>query len=129
MKTSYFSKSKKHPNAVSIAWRAPVGFKGREYKALAPKYWLLKKYKEDGDKDFYTAVYKEDILRRLNPEQVYKDLGEDAVLLCWENPDDFCHRHIVAKWLQEAGYDIEELTTKKLRGEPKLIAMFDDLWE
>jgi len=39
---------------------------------------------------------------------VYEELGENAVLLCWEK-DGFCHRHLVADWLQEKlGIEIKE---------------------
>lgn len=110
MNTSYFSKSGRHPNAVSIAGRAPDGFSGREYKVLAPKYWFFKKYKEDGDKEFYTDRYLEEVLKPLDPLKVVEDLGRDAVLLCWEKPGKFCHRHIVADWIQEkVGVLVEEL--------------------
>lgn len=127
MKTSYFAKSKNDPNAVSIAWRAPVGFRGIEYKILAPKYWLLRKYKDDGDQAFYIEHYYEEILRRLDPAQVYKELGESALLLCWEKPGEFCHRHLVSKWFRDAGFDVQELN-QKIRGRPKLISMLDEEW-
>jgi len=28
-------------------------------------------------------------------------LGEDAILLCWENSGVFCHRRLVAEWFEE----------------------------
>ena len=34
--------------------------------------------------------------------------GKDIVLVCYEIPSDFCHRHLVADWLRERGFDIEE---------------------
>lgn len=100
MNTSYFKKSSKHPNAVSIAGRAPGEYTGREYKKLAPKYWFFKKYKEDGDRQFYVNAYNEEVLSKLDPKEVYRELGSDAVLLCWEEKTKFCHRHLVAEWLQ-----------------------------
>ena len=33
---------------------------------------------------------------------------EDIALVCYEKPGDFCHRHLVADWLNEAGYQCEE---------------------
>ena len=32
----------------------------------------------------------------------------DIALLCYEKPDDFCHRHLVADWLNKNGYKCEE---------------------
>jgi uncharacterized protein (DUF488 family) len=108
--TSYFAKSATHPGAVSIALSNPKNFMGREYKALAPNGWFLRKYKLDGDVDFYTEQYQAEVLDQLDPKEVLRDLGEDAVLLCWEKPGEFCHRHLVAQWLKEKlGIEIKEL--------------------
>jgi len=101
MQTSYFAVSSEHPKAVSIAARAPRWFKGREYKKLAPKYWFFKKYKEDGDAEFYTEQYQKEVLDKLDPQTVFNELGEDAVLLCWEGKDLFCHRRLVADWFKK----------------------------
>jgi uncharacterized protein (DUF488 family) len=110
MNTSYYSKSANHPNAISIAGKSPDWFKGREYKKLAPKYWFFKKYKEDGDWEFYIDQYYKEVLDLLDPKQVYEELGQDAVILCWEAPGKHCHRHLVAEWLsKELGIEIKEL--------------------
>jgi hypothetical protein len=99
-----------HPLAVSIAGRTPVDFTGRVYKQLAPKFWFFKKYKLDGDTVFYTAQYRAEVLDMLDPKEVLRDLGEDAILLCYEKPGEFCHRHLVAKWLEdELGIEVKEL--------------------
>ena len=109
MKTSYYSKNANNLNAVSVAAKCPAFYKGREYKKLAPKYWFFKKYKEDGDEESYTKSYYKEVLNKLNPREVYEELGEDAVILCWEAPDKFCHRHIVAEWLSDnLGIEIKE---------------------
>jgi uncharacterized protein (DUF488 family) len=107
--TSYFSKYR-GDMGVSISRMAPYGFKGRYFTALAPSWDLLNKYKQDGDVESYTKIYTEEVLDSLDPELVYKSLGEDAVLLCWEAPSKFCHRHLVAKWLEgKLGIEILEL--------------------
>ena len=93
-------------NAVSIAGKSPEWYFGAEYKKLAPKFWFFEKYKRDGDKEFYTEQYYKEVLDKLDPEEVYNDLGQNAVILCWEKPGEFCHRHIVAEWLANA-LDIE----------------------
>lgn len=110
MKTSNYSKSGNDPNAVSIAAKAPEWYNGREYKKLAPKYWFFKKYKEDGDQDFYVVQYYNEVLKHLDPKEVYKELGENAIILCWESADKFCHRHIVSAWLEhEIDINIDEV--------------------
>jgi hypothetical protein len=42
----------------------------------------------------------------LDPQEVFDELGEDAVLLCWEPYTHFCHRFLVADWFKEK-LDIE----------------------
>ena len=109
MHTSYYAKYR-GPNGVSIAGYAPKGWKGREYKKLAPKVWFFKKYKEDGDEAFYREQYQKEVLDHLDPAEVYKELGDDAVILCYEKFGSFCHRHIVAEWLQKhLGVNITEI--------------------
>ncbi|MNE84045.1 hypothetical protein D3C80_1809130 [compost metagenome] len=111
MKTSNFwNYTGEH--AVSIAGYPPNFYKGRQYKKLAPKYWFFKKYKEDGDIDFYIEHYYKEVLDKLDAREVYEELGENAVLLCWENvfKGEFCHRRIVAEWFErELGIIVPEL--------------------
>jgi hypothetical protein len=115
VKTSYFSSKLWHgKNAVAISQGVPQWYKGRVYKALAPS-WELVKIKDVAE---YTRRYKKEVLSKLDPKQVYKHLGEDAILLCWEKPGEFCHRRLVAEWLEEAlgikvpelGYEIEQIS-------------------
>ena len=109
--SSFFNVNKNDDNLVSIAVKAPEWYTGREYKKLAPKYWFFKKYKEDGDEEFYTEQYYKEVLDKLNPKEVYEELGGDnAIILCWERYDKFCHRHLVAEWLmKELGIKVKEI--------------------
>lgn len=43
--------------------------------------------------------YYEQVLSELDPEDIYKKL-DNSVLLCYEENTEFCHRHIVAAWLE-----------------------------
>ena len=111
LKTSYFNSIEwDKEDAVSIAGKSPPWFTGAEYKKLAPKFWFFEKYKRDGDKDFYIEQYYKEVLDKLDPEMVYNDLGQNSVLLCWENPGEFCHRHLVAEWLTKfLGVEVKEV--------------------
>lgn len=107
--TSNFS-GKKIGTAIGIARYAPKNFIGPSYKRLAPYQWMLK---ESVSEDEYKKAFKK-ILAELNPHQVVEDLykyapGKDITLLCYEKPGEFCHRHMVAEWLVEAGYEVEEV--------------------
>lgn len=107
--TSYFAKSKNIPEdiiKISIAGKAPIGYQGIEYKKLAPKYGFFMKWKETQDNNFYIEHFNSEVLDTLNAAQVYSELeqlskAKDCVLLCYEKPSNFCHRHLVANWFKE----------------------------
>ncbi len=110
MHTSYYAKVKDNPNAVSIAGYPPKWYTGRQYKKLAPLLWFFRQYKEDGDQAKYTKHFHEEVLAKLDPHQVYEELGPDAILICWEKGESgvapekqatFCHRHLVSAWLSK----------------------------
>lgn len=97
MQTSNFARNGKNPNAVAIS-RGTRFFTGRRYKTLAPPEGLIK----IKDEALFRKLYKEQVLSKLDPATVYRELGENAVLLCWEAPGKFCHRRVVAEWLEKA---------------------------
>ena len=67
------------------------------------------KIEKISDKE-YTFLYYKHTLDYLDPEKVYNDLGDDSILLCWEKPGLFCHRHIVSNWFKQIlGIDVKEL--------------------
>ena len=102
--TGSFPVCGKMPQAISTAGYPPEGWTGRQYRKLAPKRWIYDAYMETGDSDAYTVAYKEHVLAKLDPIEVFKDIGEDAILCCRERSDEFCHRHLVRKWFEEAGF-------------------------
>jgi len=114
--TTYYANVRHLPKDVmpiSIAGKAPDGWKGLEYKKLAPKKWFFDEWKKTGDNDFYVKNFKKEVLDKLNPKEVWEELrklsgGAPFALVCYEKPTDFCHRHLVAEWLDKNGYKIEE---------------------
>lgn len=134
MYTSYYGNPniKGLPNLVSISQGVPKGIPCRVYKALAPTWEMIKRYHKDRDEQAYIKEYAK-ILAKLDPHKVYEDLGGDAILLCYEKPGEFCHRHLVADWLsKELGLNIVELdkevvSTKSLecstRGDKRFSAL------
>lgn len=113
MKTSYYAKVKNDFPQLSVAISVftPSWYKGRKFERLAPPWELVNKYKNNKiSSKKYKEMYYSAVLNKLNPSDVYDELGEDAILICYEAPDAFCHRHIVAEWLEEnLGVKIEEL--------------------
>ena len=118
--TSYFAKLKSLPEGVipiSICGKAPEWYKGLQYKKLAPKYDFFMKWKENHDDNYYIEHFQSDVLDKLSVTDVVRDLinmlpdrssKHNIALICYEKPSDFCHRHLVADWLNKNGFRYEE---------------------
>ena len=114
--TSYFSNIKKLPKdiiPISIAAKAPSWYNGYEYKVLAPSFSIFKEYKETLNEEQYVSRYSYEILRKLNPHYIARDLlklsnNKSFALICYEKPDKFCHRHLVSFWLTFNGWACDE---------------------
>jgi uncharacterized protein YeaO (DUF488 family) len=111
--TSYFANLKKLEKAnikpIAICLYKPKWYNGISYDILAPTKQILSL---KDDVFGYTEQYNR-YLGTLNPHKIVEDLnalsqGKDIALLCYEKPSDFCHRHLVSKWLCDNGYDVSE---------------------
>lgn len=115
--TGYFGKLKRLPPElfpVSIALYSPKWYREAEYKTLAPTADILREWKANHNVERYTERFCNEVTSHLNRDEVINDLfmlswGRDIVLLCYEAPGKFCHRHLVADWLTRGGYKCEEL--------------------
>lgn len=138
--TSYYGKIKAFDPEkyalISISGKPPVYWTGEKYRKLAPSWSIWNDWHnsreaakkappEQRDElrrtadELYTARFKKEILGKLNPMDVLNDIkllsnGKIPVLMCYEESFEFCHRHLVAKWLNDyskamrennAGYD------------------------
>lgn len=81
-----------------------AGYEGTCYLELAPKEEFFRVWKnnrgvisEDENTRYYVEEYYKQVLSKLDPEEVYRKL-EFKTLLCYEDSDEFCHRHLVAAW-------------------------------
>lgn len=124
--TSYFAKLKELENhnivPISICGKAPDWYKGLQYKKLAPKYGFFMEWKRNHDKDYYIKHFQDEVLDGLDATDVILDfsrmdygfnVGEnDIALICYEKPSGFCHRHLVAEWLNQNGFRCEEWRNK-----------------
>ena len=128
LRTGYFAKAKQYADAgfalVSIAlkqpWFLPNGLRLFQLRHLAPSEELL------ALKDnpiVYAPKYMADILSEQNAEAMLARLRNIAteaktdkvVLLCWEAPGKFCHRHLVSSWLRsQLGIDVREMSQEDL---------------
>ena len=118
--TSYFAKLKELENhniiPISICAKAPDWYKGLQYKELAPKYGFFMEWKKNHNNNYYIEHFQKEVLDGLDAVTVIKELnylvpnvnGKDIALICYEKPSDFCHRHLVAEWLNQNGFKCEE---------------------
>ena len=118
--TSYFGNLKNLSDKyipISIARWTPKWYKGLRYSKLAPNLtlltWWRKSDKTQKDKDFYKLAFLKH-LTTLNPHKIALELndkcnGKIPVLICFEKPGDFCHRHIVAEWFRANRIKCEEI--------------------
>ena len=100
IKTSYYAnKDLRHLKGkmklMGISQSAPRWYRGESFKLLAPP-WELVKLK---DEERYAQIYRSEILAKLDAWKVAAYL-DNCVLLCWEKPEEFCHRRLVAEWLE-----------------------------
>ena len=103
------------PGAVSIAlYPSNYSVVKFEYKALAPNYKLLNSLnKKKISEDKFIRLYN-DQLKELNPQNVVEHLNfitgdYEPVIMCKCAKTKFCHRHLVAQWLEkELGIKIIE---------------------
>lgn len=83
-----------------------ANYQGKSYPKLAPKLSFWKVWhdnigviSEEENIKYYIKEYWEQVLSKLNPEEVYREL-DYSILLCYESNMEFCHRHIVAAWFE-----------------------------
>ena len=130
MLTSYFARLKSIPEniiPISICGKCPDWYKGLEYKKLAPTYDIFIEYKNSGNEEKYTKRFKEEILSQLSVDVVLSELYElaksteinftDIVLICFEKSDAFCHRHLIADWINDSELEsCKEMVFEKKEG-------------
>lgn len=127
--TGYFAKAMKYHTmgyvqvciSRKMPWFVPVAVPMYHYVEVAPTDEILALKDKPNE---YTARYEAEVLSRVNRsvfvaylKDLCKDTKKDKVaLMCYEAPDKFCHRHIVARWLNEIGLNVGEIETVDTKG-------------
>lgn len=125
--TSYFANIKNLEKdgivPVAICAMVPSWFDGVNLGSVAPSKDILFEHKKSAhtkeDDKIYKERYFNEILvaYRFHPEYIIDFIervsennnGKDIALVCYEKPGDFCHRHLLAEWLEErTGVEIKE---------------------
>ena len=123
--TSYFGNSRKLKEAgikiICVAIGRPRFISGvPQMVNVAPTRYMIS---AACSHDEYLRLYN-NILESQDAKKVVEQIktlsdGQDVALCCYENPGDFCHRHILAKWLTEkTGIEIKEFGVVEKK-EPK----------
>ena len=104
-----------HKNYVSNYYRTyaisgnrgkDANYTGEVCSLLAPKFSFWKIWHdnigvitEEENTKYYIKEYYRQVLEKLDVKEIYQKL-DNSILLCYEESDEFCHRHIVAEWFQ-----------------------------
>ena len=121
--TSYFNNLKNLPQdyvPVAICGGVPDWYEGLWTRKVAPKWKFFQEWKQNHDNNFYIEHFNSEVLDMTTPE-IFIDLlkkitnnAENIVLICYEKPDEFCHRHLVASWItQKTGIEVTEFNGNK----------------
>lgn len=129
--TSYFAKIRKFPDniiPVSIARFQPKWLNNIIIcDELSPTPKILELYKKNNNINEYIKKYNEDILSKYNSKDIIhlienktglKNIMNNPnihiALCCYEKPTDFCHRHLLADFLEKGNIIIQELDDKTI---------------
>lgn len=123
--TSYFGNVRNLPEdiiPISIARYAKY-WGGLKFFPLAPDSDTLKMEISE-----YTRRFTEK-LSKLEAVEILEELkelsqGKDFALLCYEKPGDFCHRRLVAEWIErKTGIEVPEyqVERKEETNQPNLL--------
>ena len=115
--TGSYEKCKKG-NLISISFDRgkSAGFDGKVILDLAPKRYFfdiwrdnIGKIPEDENTRYYIEEYYKHILSKVNIEELLKD-EKDPILLCYEDSNQFCHRHVLAEYINmKYGIEVPEI--------------------
>ena len=121
MKTIYTSNYARHANnpmAIGISLTVPDWYEGKRLEYLAPQTDMvgkIKKGSENYNQRKYTREYL-DLLkaRNVNPQKLIDSLPDGTLLLCYESPGVFCHRRLLADWIERhTGFVVPEWKNEK----------------
>lgn len=118
----------KHGNKISISKDKgkDAGYEGKTMLSLAPKEDFFRIWKnnrgkisEEENNLYYIKNYYEKVLKKIDPEILLESLPNKSILLCYEDNEDFCHRHLVSFWLELFldinTYEIKEVENYKVQ--------------
>jgi len=128
--TSNFARNGDKPNAIAISCTVPKWYNGKHYKSLAPEWSMVDAVKKDQMTREQYAVFYLDLLteRGITPEKVLAMIPDNSILLCYESPNNFCHRRVLADWVKDkTGVEIPEWKNEKEQDLAQQEALVDSM--
>ena len=100
---SNYSRKGEDPAAFAISIKPPNYYTGQQLAFLTPTWDMVIPYKNGNlsEKEYIKQYIQLLEHRTLTPRKVADALPDNCYLLCYEKPSDFCHRHIIAAWLNQ----------------------------
>lgn len=116
--TGYYANIKKYEEVglvpVAVSGKVPPFYDGMTYPDFAPRWPMYRKWKDGIITNAEYAQEYKDYLDTLDKKEIKLDFDSpnqcnNMILLCYEKSGDFCHRHVLADWLEgNFGYKVEE---------------------
>lgn len=101
--TSNYARQGQNPKAYAVSVKPPDWYEGKTLPLLAPTWDIVSGIQKGV---FTYDDYREEYLRLLEDRNknnkvtdLIKSLPEGSFLLCYEPPNEFCHRHILGQWI------------------------------
>lgn len=111
--TSNYARNSENPMSLAISAKPPVWYHGIRAPELAPTWDILNAYHDD-TVEYEKAYYEMLKSRGLTPKNIVDRYNDGSIFLCYESPDDFCHRQLFARWVNASGLaTIEEILTDR----------------
>lgn len=130
--TSNYARQGQNSQSYGISYSSPNWFTGGRFRELAPEWWMVDASKKgELNNEEYARVYVELLTSRgLTPDSILSKLPDGAILLCYEAPNTFCHRRVLADWItQNTGVVIPEMLNQKEQVKQKQTELVDSLLE
>ena len=130
--TSSYALNGNSPDAIGISYGIPKNYEGKTLSKLAPSGEMLRKlhdkiinYTQIDYKEAYLNLLEE---RGVDAQELVDELPDGAVLLCYEDSGEFCHRRILAEWIEEkTGLVVPEATEEHTEEKNKQNKLVDSL--
>ena len=129
--TSNYATQGTNPKAVSISRKPPPWYTGEHFPELAPTWDMITAVKLGNiDELEYTKLYLQLLKQNKIDPNIVTQFPEGTMLLCYESPKDFCHRHVLASWVEKhTGVIIPEWKNEDENKKAEQDEMVDSLFE